>query len=244
MRRYSLKIAYDGTNFSGWQIQKNKRTIQGEIQKAIAKVFKSKSQIMIYGAGRTDSGVHSTGQIAHFDIDTKRNLDTIKKSINSKLDDDCKILMVKRVNDDFHARFDAKSREYVYQCYPGESLLFKNQSWYTKDLNIAKLNFLASFFKGDHDFSSYSKFNPQIKNSVCRIYCCKWIKKRGMIIFKVKSNRFLHHMIRYLVGTMVNILTYNKPHIELLHLLNNPKKKVRLYKAPPQGLILTRVNYV
>ena len=239
-----MKIAYDGTNFSGWQIQKNKRTIQGEIEKAIATVFKSKNQIIIYGAGRTDSGVHSAGQVAHFDIDTKRDLDTIKKSINSKLDDDCKILMVKRVNDDFHARFDAKSREYVYQCYPGESLLFKNQSWYTKDLNIAKLNFLANFFKGDHDFLSYSKFNPQIKNSVCRIYSCKWIRRRGMVIFKIKSNRFLHHMIRYLVGTMVHTLTYNKPYNILLDLLNNPRKRVRLFKAPSQGLILTRVNYV
>ena len=77
--------------------------------------------------------------------------------------------MVKRVKNDFHARFDAKSREYVYQCYSGESLLFKNQSWYIKDLNIAKLNLLANFFKGDHDFLSYSKFNPQIENSVCKI---------------------------------------------------------------------------
>ena len=244
MRRYSLKIAYDGTNFSGWQIQKNKRTVQGEIEKSIATVFKSNSQIIIYGAGRTDSGVHSTGQIAHFDIDTKRDLDTIKSSINSKLDNDCKILMVERVDDDFHARFDAKSREYVYQCYPGKSLLFKNQSWYIEDLNIAKLNFLANFFKGDHDFLSYSKFNPQIKNSVCRIYSCKWIKKRGMVIFKIKSNRFLHNMIRYLVGTMVYTLTYNKSYIVLEDLLNNPRKRVRLFKAPPQGLILTRVNYV
>ena len=239
-----MKIAYDGTNFSGWQIQKNKRTIQGEIEKAIATVFKSKSQIIIYGAGRTDSGVHSTGQVAHCDIDTKRDLDTIKKSINSKLDDDCKILMVKRVNDDFHARFDAKSREYVYQCYSGESLLFKNQSWYIKDLNIVKLNFLANFFKGDHDFLSYSKFNPQIENSVCRVYSCKWIRKRGMVIFKIKSNRFLHHMIRYLVGTMVLTLTYNKPYTVLLDLLDNPRKRVHLFKAPSQGLILTRVNYV
>ena len=239
-----MKIAYDGTNFSGWQIQKNKRTIQGEIEKAITAVFKSKSKIIIYGAGRTDSGVHSIGQIAHVDIDTKRDLGTIKKSINSKLDTDCKILMVKRVNDDFHARFDAKSREYIYQCYSGESLLFKNQSWYTKDLNIAKLNFLADFIKGDHDFLSYSKFNPQTKNSICKIYRCKWVRERDMVILKIKSNRFLHHMIRYLVGTMVHILTYNKPHNVLLDLLNNPKIKVRLFKAPAQVLILTKVNYV
>ena len=104
MKRYSLKIVYDGTNFSGWQIQKDKRTVQGEVEKAIAKVFKSKSRIVLYGAGRTDSGVHSTGQVAHLDINTNRNLDTIKKSINSKLDADCKILMVKKVKNDFHAR--------------------------------------------------------------------------------------------------------------------------------------------
>ena len=244
MKRYSLKIVYDGTNFSGWQIQKDKRTVQGEVEKAIAKVFKSKSRIVLYGAGRTDSGVHSTGQVAHLDINTNRNLDTIKKSINSKLDADCKILMVKKVKNDFHARFDAKSREYIYQCYSGKSLLYKNQSWYTKDLNITKLNFLANLIKGDHDFLSYSKFNPQNKNSKCKIYDCRWSRKGDMVIFKVKSNRFLHHMIRYLVGTMVNVILYNKPYNIFIDLLNNPKKTVHLFKAPPQGLILTKVNYV
>ena len=160
MKRYCLKIIYDGTKFFGWQIQRNKRTIQGEIEKAISKVFNCKDRVILYGSGRTDSGVHALGQIAHFDLCTKLNTDTIRKAINSKLKNDCNIVMVKRVNNNFHARFHAISREYVYQCYSGDSLLFRNQSWHVKDINISKLNNNVEF---NEWLNSIKNEDPEIK---------------------------------------------------------------------------------
>ena len=236
-------IQYDGKEFYGWQNQKNKRTVQGEIESALAKVFKSNDRIIIHGSGRTDSGVHAYGQVAHFDYLSDLSDIVIKKSLNSKLDSDCRISSLLRVSNDFHSRFDAISREYIYQCYLGDSLLFRNQSWFQKKINLSKLNRLAKLIVGEHDFLSFSKFNPILNNSMCTIFNSEWIKNQNMIIFKIASNRFLHHMIRYLVGTMIAVINNKFSENEYFNLLNNPMKQVKIFKAPPRGLILMKVNY-
>ena len=243
MKRYRLVIQYDGKEFYGWQNQKNKRTVQGEIEFALAKVFKSHTRITIHGSGRTDSGVHAYGQVAHFDYCTDLSDLVIKKSLNNKLDFDCRISSVLRVSNDFHSRFDALSREYIYQCYLGDSLLFRNQSWFLNKINLSKLNRLARLIIGEHDFLSFSKYNPILNNSKCTILSSEWIKNQNMITYKIVSNRFLHHMIRYLVGTMIAVINNKFSENGYLNLLNNPMKQVKIFKAPPQGLILMKVNY-
>ena len=243
MKRYRLVIQYDGKEFYGWQNQRCKRTVQGEIEGALVKVFKADNRIIIHGAGRTDSGVHAYGQVAHFDYCTDLSDITIKNILNNKLDLDCRISSVLKVSNDFHSRFDALSREYIYQCYLGDSLLFRNQSWSLKNINLSKLNKLAKLIVGEHDFLSFSKFNPTLKNSECTIFSSEWIKNQNMITYKIVSNRFLHHMIRYLVGTMIAVINNKFSESGYLNLLNNPMKQVKIFKAPPQGLILMKVNY-
>ncbi len=243
MKRYKLIIKYDGEKFFGWQIQKDKRTVQGLIEKALSLVLKVKSRIIVHGAGRTDSGVHAYQQVAHFDFLTNLNEDSLKNAINSKLDIDCKIISVKIVNNDFHARFSALRRQYLYQCYTGDSILYRNQSWHLDKVKLRCLNNLAQEIIGTHDFLSFSKYNPNINNTKCKISESRWIQNKDMVIFSIISNRFLHHMIRYLVGTMIAVSEDRFSKIKFNFLLENPKKNVRIFKAPPQGLILNKIDY-
>lgn len=243
MNRYKLLIKYDGGRFCGWQIQKDKRTVQGVIENALSQVFKIKSRVIIYGAGRTDSGVHAYQQVAHFDFLTNLSENNLKNAINSKLEIDCKIISVRIVNNDFHARFSAIRRQYLYQCYIGDSILYRNQSWFLNKVKYRCLNSLAKEIIGTHDFLSFSKYNPNLSNTKCKIYQSKWILYEDMVIFSVVSNRFLHHMIRYLVGTMIAVSEDRFSKKSFKFLLENPEKSVRIFKAPPQGLILNRIDY-
>jgi len=128
MSRYKITIRYDGTNYFGWQMQSHKRTIQKGIETALAPLNNNK-RVIVTGAGRTDTGVHAFGQVAHFDLDTNLKTTQLLKALNARLPHDIRIVDVAQTSDDFHARFSAKRRYYRYQCYLGENLLFRNQSW-------------------------------------------------------------------------------------------------------------------
>ena len=238
-----MTIQYDGTNFCGWQIQKDKRTVQGLIEEVLMVVFDFDKRISIYGSGRTDSGVHSSGQVAHFDFQPKFNCDIIQKSINSKLPEDCRIMKVEVVPQSFHSRYNAIKRLYKYQCYVGESILNRNQSWLLKRLDITKLNKMSELIKGQHDFLSFSKYNPNKKDTTCIIYDTEWKQMDQFINFFILGNRFLHHMIRYLVGTMVNTFHKNNFIQNFNDLIIKPSKSAYVHKAPPQGLFLENVFY-
>ena len=143
--RYRLIIQYDGAKFFGWQLQKNKRTVQGVIEEALKLILKSKSRIPVYGSGRTDKGVHAWGQVAHADMDIKMGVQSMVKATNGNLSNDIEILDIIRVENQFHARFNATKRCYRYQFYSGRSLLFNNQTWYMKSLDLELLNTLSIF---------------------------------------------------------------------------------------------------
>ena len=149
--RYKLTFQYDGTNFYGWQLQKNKRTIQGVIENAFKKILKSNTRIPIHASGRTDTGVHAWGQVVHVDLNVNIVSKNLLNAINSNLPDDIELLKLSKVNNEFHSRFDATKRLYRYQCYIGESLL-QNQCWKVQDLNMLKLNTISSQILGSHDF--------------------------------------------------------------------------------------------
>ena len=133
MSRYKITIQYDGTNYFGWQMQSHKSTIQQEIETALAPLNNDK-RVIVTGAGRTDTGVHAFGQVAHFDLGTKLKTAQLQKALNARLPHDIRIFNVVQADDDFHARFSAKRRYYRYQCYLGDNLLFKNQSWFTGEI--------------------------------------------------------------------------------------------------------------
>lgn len=242
MPRYKINIKYDGTKYFGWQIQSNKQTIQGEIEKALLPLNRDE-RVPVVGAGRTDTCVHALHQVAHFDLSTNLNNDQLLKALNARLQKDIIITKVKTVDDNFHARYSATKRYYHYQCYYGENILFGNQAWLVSQYKLGGLNQIAQNIIGKHDFRSFSKLNKKIDNTICEIYQSEWIKNENMLTFKICGNHFLHHMVRYLVGTMLAIIEGKFDMEEFLYVLNNPQDNVKIYKAPPQGLILMRIDY-
>ena len=187
--------------------------------------------------------MHAWAQVAHVDLDTTLTKNEIKNALNANLPSDCRIIDVQKVVGDFHARYDAKSRIYRYQCYTGDSILFRNQSWSLPRLDIDYLNSFAEILIGDHDFLSFSKYRVDLKSTNCSVFYSHWSYEESMITFKIEANRFLHHMIRYLVGTMVALYQNRFTENEFLSLLKEPRKEVKIIKAPPQGLILEKINY-
>ena len=241
--RYKITIQYDGSYFSGWQLQKKQNTVQGLLEKTFQKISKSSKRIIVNGAGRTDTGVHAFGQVAHVDLSLKLNNQKIKDALNGNLPWYCRVSEVKKVKLDFNARFNAKSREYIYQCYTGKSFLFYNQSWILPKIDIKYLNNLSENLVGNLDFLSFSKFRKDLKNTNCNILSANWKKNKDMSTFHIKANRYLHHMIRYIVGSMIAVYQNRLSEQEFILLIKNPRKNVIIFKAPPHGLILSKVNY-
>jgi len=242
MSRYKITLKYDGTNHFGWQIQSNKRTIQGEIEKSLIPL-NNDVRVPVIGAGRTDTGVHALGQVAHFDLETSLHEKQLLKAMNARLPFDIRVSELNQINDKFHARYSARKRYYHYQCYLGDNLLFNNQAWMIDNINVDKLNRFAKKLLGKHDFLSFSKLNKDLDNTFCDIFQSMWFENEKMLTFKVCGNRFLHHMVRYLVGTMI-VGANGKISMNIfLGLLNNPQTDVKIYKAPPQGLILYGIDY-
>ncbi len=243
MSRYKIIIQYDGSYFSGWQLQKEKKTVQGDIENAIKMISGTRTRIPVYGSGRTDAGVHAYGQVAHFDLDTKLNNDELCNAINSKTSNECKIMSVEEISTDFEARFNAKKRYYRYQVYTGNSILYRNQAWLINDIQLDLLMPLSEIIIGEHDFLSFSKFNPYKNNTKSIIYDSIWKKDKDMFIYEISGNRFLHHMVRYIVGTMVQVSRARFSIDEFKSLLHQPRKNVQIHRAPACGLILLKVEY-
>ena len=243
MGRYKLTIQYDGSAFFGWQLQVKERTVQGVLELAVQKISGSKDRIPVHGAGRTDTGVHALGQVAHVDFETRLNEDDLKNALNGNLSPECRVMDIEKVNKNFQARFDAIKRHYQYQCFTGDSILYKNQSWHLQKMDLRRLNRLAIHLIGDHDFLSLSKFREDMDHTRCIIYKSEWKSDGKMVIFHITGNRFLHHMVRYLVGTMIAVVEKRFSEEDFLSLIMNPQKNARIFKAPAEGLILIQVDY-
>tara|TARA_A100001015_G_scaffold97759_1_gene108571 strand:- start:1094 stop:1828 length:735 start_codon:yes stop_codon:yes gene_type:complete len=243
LTRYKIIIQYDGSFFSGWQLQKDKKTVQGEIENALRIITNSKERITIKGSGRTDAGVHAIGQVAHFDINTNLEREELKNAINYYMSDHCKIMSISLADKNFHSRYDAIKRTYIYQLYSGESILYINQAWLVNNIDLKLLNSLAKKVLGEHDFLSFSKYDPNKNNTKSTIYSSFWKKSGDLFTYTISADRFLHHMIRYLVGTMLGVLKGHFPSNHFNSLLDKPRKNVQIHRAPACGLQLLKVEY-
>ena len=243
LTRYKITVQYDGSDYCGWQLQKTDRTVQYCLEEALFKIAGSKVRIPVHGAGRTDKGVHAFGQVAHFNLDTQLTDDKLCDAFNGNLPLDCQVLAVEKTAPDFEARFHAVKRWYQYQCYTGQSLLYRNQAWMVKDLDTDKLNEMAGFILGEHDFLSFSKYRNNVENTKSTIYHSQWKSDGEMVIYYIAGNRFLHHMVRYIVGTMVGVVKGYFEYDNFISLLKDPEKNVHIHRAPACGLIMQRVDY-
>ena len=235
-------IEYKGTNYSGWQIQKKQHTIQGELKKAFQILFPN-HDINIIGSGRTDSGVHAIGQVASLSLPENIELDKIFKSINGIIPNDICIKKYEKVNSKFNARHSAKYRMYNYYIRDQFSPFHHDTAWHINNIiDYSSLEECAHLLKGNHDFSALSKNNPAIINKKCFIYESFWQKYHNELIYTIKANRFLHHMVRFIVGTSIEVARSRLITDEFLKMINNSSSKFPMC-APPKGLFLSEVLY-
>tara|TARA_B110000438_G_scaffold48739_1_gene49143 strand:- start:1014 stop:1748 length:735 start_codon:yes stop_codon:yes gene_type:complete len=242
MSRYKITIQYDGLSFSGFQSQKNLNTIQDKIEYSLSFLNKN-NLIRVLGASRTDAGVHALGQVAHFDLDIELSLDAIKRALNARLPSEIRIIDIVEVDSKFHSRFDAIKKEYLYQCSLTDNPLLSKNHFIVKKIDFDILEDIQGELLGKHNFLSFSKFDIDKKNTICEIFKSKWILEDGKLFYIIEGNRFLHHMVRYLVGTMIGCMDKKISKKDFLSLLDNPIKDGKLLKAPAHGLILNRIFY-
>lgn len=242
-RNFRFIIEYDGTDFSGWQIQKNGRTIQGEIETALQTVFNN-STIKLTGSGRTDSGVHAMAQVAHVFLDTDFSPGKVLNALNGNIRKDIWIKNCEEVNSDFHARYSARIREYRYFISRDYSPLMKDRQWYlARDLDINLLKECANRVMGEHDFSSFCKATAEVKNKICQVFDCVWNMDKPQLNLVIRANRYLQHMVRYLAGTMTEVARGRYTIEQFSGLLNGEDGEIQVFRAPAHGLYLWSVDY-
>lgn len=245
MRRttFKLTIEYLGTRYSGWQVQKNSRTVQGEIIKAIRNVF-GNDDFEFQGAGRTDAGVHAIGQVAHLKINTSIYESKLQFALNDNLPADVNILKVEKVHKNFHARHDAISRAYIYQISKRRTAFGKNFVWWIKDqLDFDKMYKASQFFIGLNDFVSFADIERQEKSTKVLINSIELKEEGSLILIRIIGSHFLPKMVRRMVGILVEIGRGNFDSDFIKSLLNHKSNIPAKYTAPPSGLFLENVFY-
>ncbi len=240
--RYSLHIEYDGTSFAGWQIQKDQVTIQDEIEKAIEVILRQKTTIT--GAGRTDSGVHARGQLAHFDFSNSLDILQFQRSLNGLLPGEIRIQNCERVSDNFHARFSAKERKYCYYIATKPSALLRHYSWYISyNLNLKNMQNAVRLILGKHNFKSFCRTKSDVSHHLCDIKKAEWTINDSFLIFEIRADRFLHGMVRALVGTFVDIGCDKVAEDDFKNIMIAEDRRLASQAAPAKGLVLERVYY-
>jgi len=242
MRNIKLILEYDGTEFCGWQIQPNARTVQSELKKALQTILHE--EISITGAGRTDTGVHASGQVANFFTDAGMEPSKIKAALNGTLPRDIRIITVESVPLQFNARFDAKKREYHYKITRRERAIARDYFWcYKGDLNIDKMRQASQHFIGEHDFQSFCKASPEVTAHICHVETLDWIEEEDFLMMKIIADRFLHNMVRIIMGTMIQIGRGKIDPAQIPHILAAKDRKAAGATAPAKGLFLVKVYY-
>lgn len=249
-RTLILKIEYDGTDYAGWQRQKNATSIQSEIERGIYEITGAK--LIVIGAGRTDAGVHSRGQVANCKLNEDFSIPEhkIPNAINSKLRPDIRIKRAMIADFHFNARFDAIAREYSYSIIREDSVFSRRFTTRIKyPFSFDKLEESAQIFKGIHDFTTFSKHNPDTKNSVCNVKDCQWrvnsdiANKTDVFQLKIIADRFIYGMVRSLAGAMLDVARNKRTLEDLSSALLKRDRRLSSPLAPPEGLILEGVYY-
>ena len=241
--RYLITFSYNGKNYNGYQRQPGLKTIQKELEDAL-KFINDGRKVDVFSSGRTDKKVHALGQTAHFDLDVKITLDKLKRAINSNISDDIHVIKVEKVSDDFHARYSAISKKYVYTLNMGEyNPLEKDFVYqYGKVLNVDKMKEAISYFKGKHDFKLFVGGDTKKINYEREIYDAYIEEDNNKISFVFVGNGFMQYQIRNMVGTLIKI-GREKIEPSIIKTMLEGKNKNCIYCITGCGLCLVEVNY-
>ena len=241
--RLKLTIEYAGTRYSGWQIQKNARTVQGEIERALREAT-GLGDFELYGSGRTDAGVHALAQVAHLDIDATVPPDVLRRRINDALPSDINILRAEKVRHKFHARHDAKGRSYLYHLSRRRTAFAKPLVWWVKDdLDVGQMRSAAKQFVGLHDFQSFSDDDPDEKSTQVLVDTLEIYEDGDLILIHIEGSHFIWKMVRRLVGVLVEIGRGGLTIPSAVAMLEERSDVPARLTAPASGLFLERVYY-
>ncbi len=244
--RILLTVSYDGTEFCGWQKQKdeNIKTVQGEIEKALEKLFKKETEC--FGASRTDAGVHALCQKVMFDTETTIPPEKICLALQKFLPKSIEIIKSEEVNKDFNVRFDVSDKTYEYHIYNNENKnpLYRNYSEYVKNpLDINLMNKACKYFLGEHDFKAFCSADTSVKSTIRTIYSLSVSKKEDFVIIKVTGNGFLYNMVRIIAGTLIYVGLNKISPNEIENIIKSKDRRKAGKTASPNGLILKEIRY-
>lgn len=242
LRTYKLHLEYDGTDFAGWQIQPSARTVQNEIEKALESLTGKKIRIM--GSGRTDAGVHALDQVISFPCDKDLPLQAFTSGLNALTPRDICFTRAEIAPSEFNARRSAKSRAYTYRFYKRRRAIGRHYGWcpgFTFDLN--QLKELSRLLLGIHDWTSFSRSAPDIQNPKAEVFRAEWLESQEEILFQIEASRFFHHMVRIILGTLLEVGRGKMSPAQFESLFADLNRDNAGPTIPPQGLYLIRVNY-
>jgi len=246
--KFKLTIAYDGTGYEGWQVQKTGTGVQEIVETALAKLFPSKPRL--HSASRTDTGVHALGMVAHFEIpgaESRMSPRRLMLALNAWLPEDICVLSASRAPKEFHARFDAAGKQYRYFVWnhPAMNPLIRHTAWHvTRPLNLKAMRAAAPLLVGRRDFKSFAASrNYEMKSTVRRLARCDIKKSGSLLTFIIEGDGFLYKMCRGIVGTIVQVGLGKFPPDEIKRMLAKKDRRMAGMTAPAQGLVLWRVFY-
>lgn len=242
--RVALGVEYDGSEFFGWQSQPNLRTVQGCLQEALSKV--ANQEIQVTCAGRTDTGVHATSQVVHFDCDVERSSRAWVYGTNSFLAQDVTVKWAKSAEEDFHARFSATARRYRYIIYNHPirpSVIRTSITWHYRPLDHEKMAEAGQFLIGEHDFSSFRAIDCQSKSPYRNVKSLDVLRRNDLVIIDIEANAFLHHMVRNIVGSLMLVGSGKNNPSWIKDVLQSKKRANAGETAPSYGLYLVSVTY-
>lgn len=247
MQRYFITFSYDGTNFSGYQKQHRERTIQNELEKALKEINENK-KVEVHASGRTDAKVHALNQKAHFDLDIKITKEKLKKALNSLLPEDIHIKNVEEVSDNFHARYNAKGKEYIYKINMGEyNPLERNYVYqYNNRLDVTEIERAMKYLEGTHNFKSFTKTDEEKDDYVrtlSQTNLIRDLKDVNKITLVFVGTGFLRYMVRNMVGTLIEVGEGKRKSEDIITILKEQNRAHAGKTAAPEGLYLKNVFY-
>jgi tRNA pseudouridine38-40 synthase len=242
-RRFWARVQYDGTDFYGFQVQAQERTVQGEIERALRAVTGQEARVI--GAGRTDRGVHATGQVVAFGAAWKHSLLDLQRALNATLTADVAVMDLGWALEGFHPRFSAQSRTYRYMLLDSRwpSPLARRTAWHVaQKLEIERMVSASALLLGTHDFAAFGR-PPEGTNTVRTVVKADWMRKRRLLAFEIEANAFLYRMVRSIVGTLVQVGSGRLSVDEFQAIMGSADRSQSRWTAPSHGLCLMRVNY-
>ena len=242
---WKVVLAYDGTDFHGWQVQPDRVTVQGELRDALARI--TGEDVLPQGAGRTDAGVHALAQVASFALAAPIPEANLARALNRTLPASIRVLSATRAGSDFHARHRAQAKTYEYRIFRGE-ICPPWQARYLYALNapldVEAMQRAAALVLGDHDFSSFAASDSDSRGNVRCLHASHWVQEPPLLLYRARGNGFLHHMVRNLVGTFLEVGRGNLGETDIPVILESRNRHRAGPTAPARGLFLVNVDYI